>query len=85
MAAKKPIRMKPKLKKRQVRQLRAQVAPVSAEEPAGAEWRLFDEPATPARRSVVPVEEPIEPPKRAEEPSVCGEPDASRPEPSDLH
>jgi hypothetical protein len=85
MGTMRPIRTKSKRTRRRARQLRSEVAPVLTGASAAREERLFDEPATPARRSVVPVEEPIEPSKRAQDPAVCGDPDASRTEASDLH
>jgi hypothetical protein len=85
MRVKRSTAVKSKSKKRRARALQTQAVPEAASAPAVGKERLFDEPATPPRRSVVPVEEPIEPPKRTIEPDVCGDPDAARTEASDLH
>ncbi len=46
---------------------------------------FFDEPATPPRQSIVPVEEPIPSPQRDEDTDACGLPDETQTRGSDLH
>ena len=82
-------RNEPKRKpgKRRVRRGAAMgvVPPATTASAAEEAEKPFDEPATPPPPSIVPVEEPTPRATRPEEPDVCGTPDESRTDASDLH
>jgi hypothetical protein len=52
---------------------------------ADEQEELFNEPATPPRKPIVPVEEPVPSPQRVEDTAACGLPDEPQTRGSDLH
>ncbi len=66
---------------RRTKDSRAAVQAGTTDEPA----EFLDEPATPPRKPIVPVEELVAPPQPAEDEAACGLPDEARTRGTDLH